>query len=110
MILLDSRNCRGLANKDKRVDILNKLRSDKIHLACLQDIHLEKWEIPKLRKEWNAEVIASTKSSLSRGVAILISKNLEFSIHNKIIHDQGFSGFLHHFVFAKLATSIGRVK
>ena len=89
MILFESRNCQGLANRDKRLDLLNELKSERIHVACFQDIHLEKWEIPILRKEWNAEVIASTKSSQSRGVAVLISTNVEFTIHNKIVDHQG---------------------
>ena len=86
MVIIETRNCRGLADRDKRVDILNKIRDEKISIACLQDVHLESWQKSTLRKEWNGHVELSAKTSASRGVAVLFSKNLEYSI-NKVEAD-----------------------
>ena len=81
-VTIETRNCRGLADRVKRWDILDKIRTDKVHIACLQDVHLEKKDRNRLKQEWGGTTLLSAKSSASRGVAVLFSKNLEFKIHN----------------------------
>ena len=58
-------------------------------MACLQDIHLDKSQEKTFRSEWGGEAILATKSSNSRGVAILISNNFEFTIHDKHLDPEG---------------------
>ena len=55
MIRLETRNCRGLADSKKRWDVLDKIRKDNVHIACLQDVHLEKKDENKLKKEWGVQ-------------------------------------------------------
>ena len=59
------------------------------HISCLQDIHLEGWQEALFRSEWGGEVICATKSSNSRGVAILFSTNFEFTIYDKYVDPEG---------------------
>ena len=58
-------------------------------MICLQDIHLNKWQGPQLRQEWDGEVIVAPKTSNSRGVAILFKKNLEYKIHSQYCDPEG---------------------
>ena len=51
MVTIESRNCRGLADINKRLDIIDRLKRDKIHIACLQDVHLRKRDRARLRGE-----------------------------------------------------------
>ena len=71
-----------MADRKKRLDVFDKIKSDTIHIACLQNIHLEKKDKNKLKQEWGGTVLLSAKSSMARGVAILFSKNLDYKIHN----------------------------
>ena len=48
VIRLETRNCRGLVDSKKRWDVLDKIRKDNVHIACLQDVHLEKKDRNKL--------------------------------------------------------------
>ena len=89
MIRLETRNCRGLADSKKRWDVLDKIRKDNVHIACLQDVHLEKKDKNKLKKEWGGTVLLSGRSSAVRGVAILFSKNFEFKKHDSIGDTEG---------------------
>ena len=89
MVTIETRNCRGLADKKKRLDIFNKIRMERIHVVCLQDVHLEKREKNKLKQEWGGTVLLSAKSSMARGVAILFYKNLDFKIHNSACDNEG---------------------
>ena len=88
-LIVESRNCRGLANTHKRVDLLNKIRLGKSDVICLQDIHLAKWQGPQLRQEWEGEVVVAPRSSNSRGVAILLNKNLEYTIYSQYCDPEG---------------------
>ena len=78
MVTVESRNCRGLADTNKSLDIIDRIKQDKIHIACLQDIHLNKKDRAQLRREWGGDAFLSAKSSNARGVAILIRKDLEY--------------------------------
>ena len=89
MVTIETRNCRGLADARKRLDVLDRIKSDKTHIACLQDVRLKKRDRAKLRGEWGGNVYLSAKTSMARGVAILISRDLEYKVHNALCDEEG---------------------
>ena len=95
MVTIETRNYRGLADTKKRLDVLDRIRKDKTHIACLQDVHLNKRDRPKLRREWGGNVYLSAKTTMARGVAILISRDLEYKVNNAICDEDGNYILLH---------------
>ncbi len=49
---LISANCRGLADKSKRNQVMNLFRKKSYSIICLQDIHIAMEESNKMRNEW----------------------------------------------------------
>ena len=60
-------NCRGLADKIKRLDVFNYFRKKKFDIVCLQDIHIEQQNVDKIRTEWGSEAVL-IRLNLTRGV------------------------------------------
>ena len=75
-----SMNCRGLADKKKRRDVLNYLRGKKPDIVLLQDIHLDDRSSEWIILEWGFEGIVAPGTSRARGVAILFNNTFEFKI------------------------------
>ena len=75
-------NCRGLAECKKRRDILQFVREKSYNIAFLQDIHIEQQNLNKMKAEWGSEIVASTYTSNSRGVAFLLKNNFEYKIED----------------------------
>ena len=50
------------------------------NIICLQDTHLLSSDESDILKIWPREVIINRKSTNSRGVAILLNKNFEYTI------------------------------
>ena len=69
-------NCRGLANADKRHDVLQFFKAKQFNICCLQDTHFVDSEKDKIRKDWGNDCFFSVKTSNSRGVAILFGEGL----------------------------------
>lgn len=79
-------NINGVLNPVKRGKILSKLKKDKIHIAFLQETHLNDSEHTKLNKSGYKHVFFSSHGSgRRRGVATLISSavNYEHVSENK---------------------------
>lgn len=55
-------------------------------MALLQETHLTDLEHLKLKRDWVGQIYYSSFNSKSRGVAILIHKNLTFTL-DKVIQD-----------------------
>ena len=83
-IVVGSVNCRGLANKVKRLDIFSicKKRYD---IAVLVDTHCCLENENKWLQEWGYTGKFSSYSNRSRGVAVLFKNSFEFKINNEII-------------------------
>ena len=75
-----SMNCRGLGNREKRIELFQLLRLKKIHICCLQDTHFVNADRDTLRREWGNDCFFSCKSSNSRGVAILFGEGVKVEI------------------------------
>ena len=84
-----SLNCRGLRNKVKRYDIINYLKDQNAQIICLQDTHLIETDIGDFKQLWNGEMILHGQSTNSRGVAILLSNTLNYTIKNMINDKEG---------------------
>uniref|UniRef100_A0A3B1J2S8 exodeoxyribonuclease III n=1 Tax=Astyanax mexicanus TaxID=7994 RepID=A0A3B1J2S8_ASTMX len=80
-------NVRGFQNPIKRSKILSNLAKQKCDIALIQESHLIEEEVLKLKKKWVGHVYSSSFNSKSRGVLILINKNLVFHLEN-IIKDE----------------------
>ena len=73
-------NVRGLADKKKRIDVLQWLSKKNATIYCLTDIHISTEKQNILVQEWENGCIINSKSSESRGVCILFGKALDYKI------------------------------
>jgi exonuclease III len=83
-IKIVSINCRGLALKSKRKEIMSIWRKQKISIICLQDIHIAKGNEAIMKNEWGLQAIIAPYKSNSRGVAILFNNNFTLNIFEEI--------------------------
>ena len=88
-IQIESINCRGLRDRNKRLDILEKAKEEKVNILCLQETHLIDTDINQLKQDWNIDYFISGTETNSGGVLIAIDKNFEYTIHDKINSDDG---------------------
>ncbi len=77
-------NIRGIHNPVKRRKILTFLKKGNIEIALLQETHLSDVEHLKLQQGVFGQIYFSSFTSRSRGVAILIKRNLPFKVLNCI--------------------------
>lgn len=82
-------NIKGSNNVVKRKAVLNCLKKDKIQIAYLQETHLNDIEHKKYLREWVGQVYFSSYSTNKRGVAILINKNLPFTVTDSYKDTEG---------------------
>lgn len=75
-----SHNVNGLADVTKRRMAFKMYRKLKSAVICLQETHIKSCLLPVLKCQWGGEVFLAGESSQQNGVAILISKNLEFKV------------------------------
>ena len=78
-------NTQGLQGLNKRIDVLEFLKDKKYHIYCLQDTHFTEDDVEELKDQWGQNCILSNFKSNARGVAILIGKNVEYTIHKQIL-------------------------
>lgn len=69
--------------------VLSLLTKEDQLIAFLQETHFEDKDNTKLQRNWVGQVFATSYSSLSRGEAILMSKNLAFLSLECIKDNQG---------------------
>ena len=86
-VKIASMNVRGLANRLKRKKIMNYIKSKKIKIMCLQETHLQIEDEAMWQTESNTQIIFNHGESSSRGVCIMLDKNLK-PIINKISRDE----------------------
>ena len=73
-------NCRGMASKQKRLDLFKKWKEEKYDIIMLQDTHWTNETIMQIKEEWACKQVSSTYKSNSRGTSILFNDTLDFSI------------------------------
>ena len=79
-IQISSLNVRGIGDKQKRSELFNWLRSKKISLYLLQEVHCSNDTISIWSSEWGYKSLFSCCSSAKGGVAILFNNNFSFQI------------------------------
>ena len=75
-----SLNCRGLADVNKRRDVLNYLVEKKYSIIFLQDIHVTDQDVGISRAQWGGQAIASPYKPNSRGCDILFNNGFEYKV------------------------------
>ena len=84
---IGSMNVRGLSNVAKRVDVFCWLKNKNFSIYCLQDIHVgAKYESEFIR-DWGHNIVMSSFSSESHGVAVLFRPGLDYKVLS-IIRDE----------------------
>lgn len=73
-----SLNCKGLNNPIKRSKVLHYLHHLNAQVVYLQETHLRERDIIRLKKSWVGKIYHSSFSSKSRGVAILLHRDIPF--------------------------------
>lgn len=81
---LCSWNIRGLRSNVKRRKVYSLLKRERVDVALLQESHLDDNEHLKLKYSWVGQVYFSSFTTSSRGVVILIHKNLPFQLKKSI--------------------------
>ena len=84
-----SLNVRGISNFKKRKTIFTWCRKQKADFIFLQETHSKIDSEKCWRNEWGGEIIMAHGSSNSRGVAILVKKDVDCTIHSKILDPLG---------------------
>jgi exonuclease III len=87
-----SLNVRGLGNCNKKSSLfhwLTKYHDVRNKILFLQETHVTKIKERKWEKTWEGKIIFANGTSKSRGVAILLPKNLEYKIHEEILDKNG---------------------
>ena len=84
-----SLNVRGIGNFKKRKTIFTWCRKQKADFIFLQETHSKIDSEKCWRNEWGGEIIMAHGSSNSRGVAILVKKDVDCTIHSKLLGPLG---------------------
>ena len=76
-------NVRGLRDKNKRTRLFNLFKSNMKGIIFLQETHTVPGDLEIWQREWGNKIFMSYGTSNSKGVAILISKLIDYEItHN----------------------------
>ena len=78
-----SLNCRGLSDREKRIDFFSLFKQKHYDVILLQDTH---WDINisnQALEEWDYELVAAPFNTRSRSTAILINNTFEFTLGNR---------------------------
>lgn len=82
-------NVKGMRGLVKRAKIFSHLKKLKTEIAFLQETHLVSADHIKLKKPWVGQVYHSQFNTKARGTAILIHKNIQFTLSSSISDPQG---------------------
>ena len=85
-IKLNSFNCRGLRNSNKRLNIFNWLKTSHNGITLLQETHSAQMDEDKWTQEWGGKIHFAHGEYNARGVAILIPTNINSSMSIKEIY------------------------
>ena len=88
-ISISSLNCRGLANKLKRLYFFQKLKGEKKYIILLQDMLWYGILAMNAKYEWGNKIICSPLYTTSRGTAILINDSTEYTLGKHRNNDKG---------------------
>ena len=76
-------NVRGLNSKEKRCIVYSWIKKNSYHICMLQETYCTQANNVKFKKGWRGDIIHScTNSTHSRGVSILLSKKINYTVIN----------------------------
>lgn len=78
-------NTQGLREKQKRNRFYQWVKEQKANIVCIQETHFTKQIIKFINTEWQGDMIHNYGTSQSRGVSILLRKNLNHEIMNGLM-------------------------
>ena len=84
-----SLNARGLANNDKRRQVLKWLENKKAKVICLQETHSTEAHEPFWHSEWPGNIFFSHGTSSARGTCILLHPSLPYTLHASVKDPNG---------------------
>jgi exonuclease III len=73
-------NVRGIRDKNKRNRLFNYLKKNMKGIVYLQETYSVPGDIERWTKEWGGHIFMNSGTSHSRGVAILIPKNMIYEV------------------------------
>lgn len=81
-----SHNVRGLNIPEKWLALLRELKKGRLHFAFLQETHFKTHNTPRLTDSYFTEAYHATNDlAKSKGVTILISKEANFELTDKLM-------------------------
>ncbi|MCP3901396.1 MAG: endonuclease/exonuclease/phosphatase family protein [Desulfobacteraceae bacterium] len=88
-LLLNSLNCRGLADGRKRRAVFQWLKTYYPGIVFLQETHSSVTNAKLWEQEWGGKIYFSHGSNCARGVAILFPKTMDVKIENVVTDRNG---------------------
>lgn len=73
----------------KRHNVYSYLRLRDIHIAYLQETHLNSEEAGRLKRRWRGQVFATTCSAYAKGVLIWIKPGVPFVVKKTWLDEDG---------------------
>lgn len=94
-VKIGSWNVRGMGTPSKRALVFDILDTFRVNIACLQETHLTRDTKTQIRNRKYGHQFHAVYTSYSRGVAVLIGKEVVFSCRHCNIDAEGRYVFLH---------------
>lgn len=88
-VRISSWNVRGLNKMVKLKQVLGRIKQLKSGIIFLQETHLAKKDIDRVRVRWPGQVFSACFTSQARGVMILIHKSIPFMLKDKYVDQSG---------------------
>ena len=111
-LTINTVNCQGLGDCNKRRDIFNYLRKKHFNIYFLQDTHFISDDEKFIQTQWGYKAYFSSFKSNSRGVAVLLNNNCDFCISTELhaiyycgLHYRGAQIYFGECVWSKLGFS-----
>uniref|UniRef100_A0A669E357 Reverse transcriptase domain-containing protein n=1 Tax=Oreochromis niloticus TaxID=8128 RepID=A0A669E357_ORENI len=82
-------NVRGMVKLVKLKQVITRLKQLESSIAFIQETHLLREDLVKVRRRWPGKVLASCCPSHSRGVMVLIHNSVPFQVNNTIYDKAG---------------------
>ena len=82
-------NSQGLGDVSKRKDVFHYFRDYNANIYCIQDTHFTPEKENAIRAQWGYDCYFSSYTSNSRGIAILMNNNFEYTLRKEIKDENG---------------------
>ncbi|XP_054631650.1 E3 ubiquitin-protein ligase znrf1 isoform X1 [Dunckerocampus dactyliophorus] len=82
-------NVRGVGSIEKRQKMFNHLKNTQADIVLLQETHMSKSAVHTLHSPQFPHTYLASYNSKQRGVAILINRRVNFTLHNTITDTEG---------------------